>query len=233
MSEMMTRLSERFPTEAHAQRKQGSRMLTYLGIEHVIGRLNDVFGAGYSTEIIESKIQGDWAIVTVRITYVDDQGNIRWKDGIGADLWTYVDSYGKTQADMDKALKTAYAEGIKKAGHQLGVGLYLWDDDVRKEVETEMRQQAQGGPPPSSNGNGHTSESRPANGASSNGTGGPKAATPKQISKVGAEMARVGWSDKDGRDYLLKTFNKVSRAELTSLEISKMIDHLIALPSKE
>ncbi len=58
-------------------------------------------------------------------------------------------------------------------------------------------------------------------------------ATPKQINKVAAEMARVGWSEKDGRDYLLKTFNKISRAELTSLEISRFIDHLAALPSRE
>lgn len=58
-------------------------------------------------------------------------------------------------------------------------------------------------------------------------------ATPKQINKVAAEMARVGWSEKDGRDYLLKTFNKLSRAELTSLEISRFIDHLASLPSRE
>jgi hypothetical protein len=58
-------------------------------------------------------------------------------------------------------------------------------------------------------------------------------ATPKQVNKVAAEMARVGWSEKDGRDYLLKTFNKLSRAELTSLEISRFIDHLAAIPAKE
>jgi len=58
-------------------------------------------------------------------------------------------------------------------------------------------------------------------------------ATPKQINKVAAEMARVGWSEKDGRDYLLKSFNKLSRAELTSLEISRFIDHLATLPAKE
>ena len=46
-------------------------------------------------------------------------------------------------------------------------------------------------------------------------------------------MARVGWSDKDGRDFLIKRFNKLSRAELTGAEISTMIDHLVALPSKE
>lgn len=58
-------------------------------------------------------------------------------------------------------------------------------------------------------------------------------ATPKQINKVAAEMARVGWSEKDGRDYLLRTFNKLSRAELTALEISRFIDHLAALPGEE
>lgn len=59
-----------------------------------------------------------------------------------------------------------------------------------------------------------------------------KLATPKQINKVAAEMARVGWSDKDGRDFLIKRFNKLSRAELTGAEISQMIDHLVDLPSK-
>lgn len=60
-----------------------------------------------------------------------------------------------------------------------------------------------------------------------------KLATPKQINKVAAEMARVGWSDKEGRDFLIKRFNKLSRAELTGAEISQMIDHLVALPSKD
>lgn len=57
-------------------------------------------------------------------------------------------------------------------------------------------------------------------------------ATPKQINKVAAEMARVGWSDQDGRDYLVQRFNKLSRSELTTTEISLMIDHLVALPDK-
>ncbi|HEY9897761.1 MAG TPA: hypothetical protein V6D00_01145 [Pantanalinema sp.] len=58
-------------------------------------------------------------------------------------------------------------------------------------------------------------------------------ATPKQINKVAAEMARAGWSDQDGRDYLIQRFNKLSRSELTTSEISLMIDHLIALPDKK
>lgn len=60
----------------------------------------------------------------------------------------------------------------------------------------------------------------------------PKLATSKQINKVAAEMSRVGWSEKDGRDYLIKRFDKLSRSELTATEISQMIDHLVALPTK-
>jgi hypothetical protein len=90
----------------------------------------------------------------------------------------------------------------------------------------------------------HSAESR-GPGTQANGTNGAdsgpmpltaspvRLATPKQVNKVAAEMARVGWSEKDGRDYLLKTFNKISRAELTSLEISRFIDHLAAMPSRE
>lgn len=58
-------------------------------------------------------------------------------------------------------------------------------------------------------------------------------ATPKQINKVAAEMARVGWSDQEGRDYLIQRFNKLSRSELTTAEISLMIDHLVALPDRK
>ncbi|MNY08175.1 hypothetical protein D3C86_1410140 [compost metagenome] len=58
-------------------------------------------------------------------------------------------------------------------------------------------------------------------------------ATPKQINKVAAEMARVGWSDQDGRDYLIQRFNKLSRSELSSAEISLMIDHLVSLPDRK
>ncbi|MBO9540091.1 hypothetical protein J7643_05810 [bacterium] len=58
-------------------------------------------------------------------------------------------------------------------------------------------------------------------------------ATPKQINKVAAEMARVGWSDQDGRDYLIQRFNKLSRSELSTAEISLMIDHLVSLPDRK
>lgn len=214
------RLSERFPTEAHAQRKQGSRMLTYLGIEHVIGRLNEVFGDSYSTEITNSQLQGDWAIVSVRITYTDDSGATRWKDGIGADMWTYVDSYGKTQVDMDKALKTAYAEGIKKAGHQLGVGLYLWDDDIRKEVEQEMRN-----PSPQ-----QKREQRP----SGNAMDRPKvedSEAAKLLDSTLKEIKRSGCPAELFTDWAKSKGYPLKRAEMTVSQLQDALSYLQTLPN--
>ncbi|MEM2991059.1 MAG: Rad52/Rad22 family DNA repair protein [Halobacteria archaeon] len=51
--------------------------------------------------------------------------------GVGAD----VDS------DPDKAVKTALAEAIKKAGHQFGIALYLWDEKERQAVEEALGKQ--------------------------------------------------------------------------------------------
>lgn len=41
--------------------------------------------------------------------------------------------------DPDMAAKTALAEAIKKAGHQLGIALYLWDADARARVESKRK----------------------------------------------------------------------------------------------
>lgn len=40
-----------------------------------------------------------------------------------------------TNSDPDMAMKTALAEAIKKAGHQLGIALYLWDETARERAE--------------------------------------------------------------------------------------------------
>lgn len=42
---------------------------------------------------------------------------------------------GDVSFDLDKALKTALAEALKKAAHQYGIALELWDEDHRKEID--------------------------------------------------------------------------------------------------
>jgi hypothetical protein len=51
------------------------------------------------------------------------------RDGIGAGL----------NFDPDTAVKTAQAEALKKACHQFGIALYLWDSAERDFVELQRQ----------------------------------------------------------------------------------------------
>jgi hypothetical protein len=92
-----------------------------------------VLGAGWSidraTTRIEPTSSGQYmATVEIYLTAVVD-GVPTTKFGVGA----------MVNKDPDMAIKTALAEAIKKAGHQLGIALYLWDADGRKRAERRMQ----------------------------------------------------------------------------------------------
>lgn len=52
-----------------------------------------------------------------------------------------------------------------------------------------------------------------------------------ELAKTDVEMARVGWSKKDGRDYLRRTYRKESRFELNDRELLEFLQYLESLPS--
>lgn len=52
-----------------------------------------------------------------------------------------------------------------------------------------------------------------------------------ELAKTDVEMARVGWSKKDGRDYLRRTYRKESRFELNDQELLEFLQYLESLPS--
>lgn len=124
MSELLTKLSEPFPIEDVKQRSQGGRKLDYISIDATIRRLNDVLGTDWSFSIRRSDLSvlpsgGYLAVVEGEIAALD-----KTAAGVGADV----------APDADKAIKTALAEALKKAGHQFGIGLYLWDEAEREIV---------------------------------------------------------------------------------------------------
>jgi hypothetical protein len=63
--------------------------------------------------------------------------------------------------------------------------------------------------------------------------GGAKLATRSQIDQVTKEMKRTGFSQDQGRAYLMQHFGKASRLELTGEEIDQFIQHLKGLPAAE
>ncbi|GBO56315.1 hypothetical protein APA_4645 [Pseudanabaena sp. lw0831] len=51
------------------------------------------------------------------------------------------------------------------------------------------------------------------------------------ISKIDVEMERLRWTKTQGRDYLVRTFDKKSRQQLTNDELLQFLSHLKSLPT--
>ncbi len=51
------------------------------------------------------------------------------------------------------------------------------------------------------------------------------------ISKIDVEMGRLNWTKRQGRDYLVRTFDKKTRQELTNDELLQFLSHLKSLPT--
>lgn len=51
------------------------------------------------------------------------------------------------------------------------------------------------------------------------------------ISKIDVEMDRLGWTKNQGRDYLVRTFDKKARSQLTPDELLQFLSHLKSLPT--
>lgn len=122
-------LQKEFAPSEHKNRSQGGTTLTYLSIDATLNRVNEVLGANWSivpptaTRVIPTDGGGFAAITEVYVEAEIDGVNKRLY-GVGA----------MTNRDPDMAAKTALAEAIKKAFHQTGLGLYLWDADSRDRI---------------------------------------------------------------------------------------------------
>ena len=128
-------LAAEFKPSQHQTRRGGGVDLTYISIDATINRLNAVLGGNWATRantslIKEALDEGNYTYLALCELQMDVtvDGIFKTAYGVGA----------MRNKDPDMAAKTALAEAIKKAGHQLGIGLYLWDDDKRALVEKKM-----------------------------------------------------------------------------------------------
>jgi len=132
----------------------------YVPIDGYINRLNEVLGHAWAWQINKSEfypdaapttkngkpqyvaiVQGTLTIILSDIgvisvgdeddgePYLTTQKAMISRDGIGAGL----------NFDPDTAVKTAQAEALKKACHQYGIALYLWDSAERDFVELQRQ----------------------------------------------------------------------------------------------
>lgn len=134
--EKLAALSQKFSPADVKQRSQNGMTLDYISIDATIRRLNEVMGPAWSFEVDRSSIAATG-------TVGKKSGKPEYLAHVVGTLTAMGESHGGVGADIsedpDKALKTALAEALKKAGHQLGIGLYLWDEAERDHLHVQRR----------------------------------------------------------------------------------------------
>lgn len=129
----LEQLQDEFEPGEHRSRSQGGQELTYVDISATLNRLNAVLGTGWSIErastLVSPQDGGGFFAFTELYLDAEIDGTRKTAYGVGA----------MVNRDPDMAAKTALAEAIKKAGHQLGIALYLWDGEKRDRVNKSMK----------------------------------------------------------------------------------------------
>lgn len=121
-----------------SQVKKNQSNQDYISIDGYINRLNDVLGASWSWSVNNwefrdgpptAKGKPQYIAVANGTLTINDSvlGIHSSRDGIGAGF----------NFDPDTAVKTAQAEALKKACHQFGIALYLWDEEEREWVQQQ------------------------------------------------------------------------------------------------
>lgn len=126
-------LRKPFPAEEVKRNQSG---LDYVAIDGYLGRLLDTLGLGYQVilngpvrlELLPEEMSTSTGkrqfLAQVQL---DLQIGGSSRPGVGADV----------SFDPDKAVKTALAEAMKKACHQYGIALELWDESHRATLATD------------------------------------------------------------------------------------------------
>lgn len=126
------KLAARF--DKHQTRKQAGTDLTYLTGEQVVSRLNEVLGVtGWSFRVVREGVTDTEAWVLGELTSTIDGVMVTRQQYGNQELM-------RGQRATSDLFKSACTDAVKKAATTIGIGLYLYDQDERREVEAEMRQ---------------------------------------------------------------------------------------------
>lgn len=138
------RLARRF--DIHKTVNKGGSDQTYVPAADVIERLNKELGLdGWSFVVVREGFTATEAWVLGELTVTIDGVQVK-RQQYGNEPITM----GRTEKATGDLLKKAGTDALKKCATLVGVAAYLYDEDERREVQAEMREQARNGnrPPP-------------------------------------------------------------------------------------
>lgn len=129
----LVKLREPFPADQVKRNQDG---LDYVAIDGYLTRLLDTLGLSYTVELTapvrlellpeDMKTRSGKRQYLAQVVLTLQIGESS-RPGVGADV----------SFDPDKAVKTALAEAMKKACHQYGIALELWDEKHRDSLATD------------------------------------------------------------------------------------------------
>jgi len=137
---IVEKMSERIPEEYLKKQKIGNRPeFTYIPIDKVILSLNRKFADNWDINIDKiDPIPGATGFtVVVSLSIFDDDKIAVTRCGVGADIHQPSRHNPNAIPDVDKIIKTAYANAVKKAANMFGLGSELWDDSNTMEPTPE------------------------------------------------------------------------------------------------
>ena len=108
------------PLATHSRRGRGGNY-DYVKAQDVYDRMNDVFGADWSSEVIRAKEVGNNIIVHARVTIMNDNRCSAYQDGFGGAI-------NDAGSEAGNAYKSAFSKAIKDACKKWGIGLFLDED---------------------------------------------------------------------------------------------------------
>ena len=181
-------------------------VLDYIEGAAVIQRLNDVFNAEWTFEILDHHIYEREVVVLGKLT---TQGIAKCQFGKSKITRT---KETKAEVSIGDDLKAAATDSIKKCATLFGVGLHLYFEGAGEGASSAP------------NGNKETAAASRGNGKG-NGEMQNGRLTAKQLSAIFALAKAKDWSNKDVRDFTHEMFGKMPDF-LTKKEASAVIQHL-------
>jgi len=101
----------------------------YVSWKAVADRMNESFGVGWSSEVVNQEIVGENVVVRVRVLATNpESGAIQYQEGYGG-------AKNDVAAEAGNPFKSAYSKAFKDACKKWGIGLYL-DEDVEPSSST-------------------------------------------------------------------------------------------------
>ena len=137
--DLYQRLARRF--ETHKTVNKGGSDQTYVPAADVIERLNQELGlTGWSFVVVREGFTATEAWVLGELTATIDGVQVK-RQQYGNEPITM----GRSEKATGDLLKKAGTDALKKCATLIGVAAYLYDEDERREVQAEMREQARSG----------------------------------------------------------------------------------------